>query len=136
MPFMHWSDEYSIGIALFDEEHMRLVAMANELYDAVFDGKSDEAVTDVFQKLLDYTGYHFSREEAFFVEAGYPYDAAHKARHHVLKQQVIDFEAQTRDLPKEIQALEMAKFLKRWIEIHILKDDREYGDYLTAKGIH
>lgn len=136
MPFMHWSDEYCNGIALFDAEHKCLIDMANDLYDAVLNGSSADVVMQVFHKLMAYTDYHFEHEEAFFTESGYPHDAAHIERHGWMRQQVVDFAESNKHLPAELQAIEMAKFLKNWLEIHILKDDREYARYLAARGVH
>lgn len=135
MPFMSWTSTYSIGIALFDAEHMRLIDMANDLHDAVLEGKSASVIQDVFLALVHYTDYHFAREEKFFTDAGYPHDREHHDRHIVLRQMVLDFESETRTLPTEVRALKLAAFLKDWIDIHILKDDMEYGQYLNTKGI-
>lgn len=135
MPFMHWSEKYCNGIALFDAEHERLMDMANDLYDAVLSGSSADVVQQVFHRLMAYTDYHFEHEETFFTESGYPHDAAHIERHSWMRQRVIDFEGENRHLPPELLAIEMAKFLRNWLEIHILKDDREYARYLAAKGV-
>lgn len=135
MPFMQWSASYSIGIALFDAEHRRLIDMANDLHDAVLEGKSERVIAEVFQALLHYTDYHFAREEKFFTDAGYPHDRQHHERHTALRQMVIDFDKETHALSSDIHAIRLAAFLKDWIDIHILKDDMEYGHYLTARGI-
>lgn len=136
MPLFPWSDRYRIGIAIFDAEHMRLVAMANEAYDAALSEAPDLALKEIFLGLIDYTLNHFVHEERFFVEAGYPHDGEHKAHHAELRRQVEDLRALYETVPKQLLAVELAKFLKAWIENHILKEDLKYGLYLNAKGVY
>jgi hemerythrin len=35
MPLMTWTPKLSVGVAVLDEDHKKLVGMVNELYDAM-----------------------------------------------------------------------------------------------------
>ena len=37
--FISWNDKISVGIQEIDEQHKRLVALINNLYDAMVEGK-------------------------------------------------------------------------------------------------
>jgi len=78
MPFMVWNDQLSVSIEAIDTDHKQLVAILNELYDAIHAGHGREAVTEIIERLVDYTRYHFAREEELFSSTGYLDAAAHK----------------------------------------------------------
>ncbi|MGB8600590.1 MAG: bacteriohemerythrin [Rhizomicrobium sp.] len=136
MPFLNWSDQYSVGIALFDAEHQRLVTMANELYDAVLSGTADETLRPIYLGLVAYCYRHFAHEEEFFAVAGYPFSEEHKASHAELRNEVDHFRDHLADTPKNLLAIEMAKFIKQWVTNHIMVHDRKYGAFLQEKGVH
>ncbi len=38
MPYLTWSNEFSIGVPVFDDEHKVLIALANALHEAIASG--------------------------------------------------------------------------------------------------
>lgn len=135
MPFLRWSEEYSVGIALFDGEHRRLFDMANALYDAVLNGSANEDLQSIYHGLVSFTYRHFSHEEDFFSAAGYPGAEEHKAQHDALRTTVQELQERIATTPKDILALEMARLIKDWINNHILVHDLQYGMFLHQKGV-
>lgn len=135
MPLLQWSDRYSIGVAIFDAEHMRLFAIANDLYDAILSGTSSDALNSILLGLADYSSRHFSHEEEFFRLSGYPQTQTHLQKHVWMREKIHQFEDHLTDTPQQLLALELARLLRDWIEDHILGDDMEYGRYLVSKGI-
>ena len=136
MPFLYWSEQYSVGIAIFDAEHKRLFTLANDLYDAIVSGRVDETLHSFFNGLIKYSNQHFDHEEEYFQLALYPAGEAHRQYHDWLRKQILQFQSRLTDTPKDILAIELAKFLKDWVYNHILKDDVAYGRFLNDKGIH
>ena len=58
---IEWNDEYLLGILEIDNQHKKLVAIANELFD-ITTGNSEVyklEMSKVLKKLTDYTVYHF-----------------------------------------------------------------------------
>jgi hypothetical protein len=55
MPLMEWNASLSTGITVFDNDHKKLVALINELYDAVSAGKGQDAMGKILDALIDYT---------------------------------------------------------------------------------
>ena len=83
MTRIEWNDEYLLGITEIDNQHKKLLSLANELYNiASGDGEKYKLqMSIVLKKLTDYTVYHFSSEEAFMQKHGYSGTSAHKMAH-------------------------------------------------------
>lgn len=132
---MAWNNNMSVGITVIDEDHKKLVAMVNELYDAVQGGHGKEALGKILDGLINYTVMHFAREEKFFLETGYPDAPAHKKEHADLTRQVLDVQAKYKAGATSTLSLEVMNFLKNWLVKHIQGSDKKYAPYLNAKGI-
>lgn len=135
MSFMEWSERYSVGVAVFDDEHKKLVAILNELHDCVSAGIDKLALQRISDKLVDHTLMHFRHEETYFDDWGYPDADKHIAVHAKLRQQVFDYRKQILEKDSRELALELLEFLKTWLNQHILVDDRKYGMFLHDKGL-
>jgi len=124
----------SVGVAVLDDDHKKLVGMLNQLHDGMAAGRSRATLGKVFDELVDYTKTHFAREEQFFAETGYPAAEAHKKQHDELTMRVMDLQTRYNNgaltLSKEVM-----NFLKDWLAYHIKGHDQEYGPHLNAKGI-
>ncbi|MBF0612449.1 MAG: hemerythrin family protein [Magnetococcales bacterium] len=116
---MEWSDKLSVGVTLIDEDHKKLVAMVNELFSACFAGVGDEVVTSILAKVIDYTHYHFSREEALLRELNSPDLEKQMKEHSYLIQQVTAISQQGATALSE----EVLLFLRDWLTHHILETD-------------
>jgi hemerythrin len=135
MSFMEWNDRYSVGVAVFDDEHKKLVAILNELHASVTAGVDKLALQRVSDKLVEYTLMHFRHEETYFEDWAYPGAERHMAMHSRLRQQVFEYRKQILEMDSMDLALEMLDFLKNWLTQHIMVEDRKYGVYLHEKGL-
>ena len=135
MPFMVWDDKLSVGVAVLDEDHKKLIAMINELYDAVLTNHGREVLNGILDRLVAYTSYHFAREEKLMLEAGYAGFEAHKKQHDLMSKWAVqtEFEIHKNLLPAP--SLEVLNYLKDWLFDHINGSDKEYGSCLNASGI-
>ena len=134
MAFINWSDRLETGISKVDQQHQKLVAMVNALYDAMKDGSGQEVLGKVLTGLVDYTRTHFAAEEALMSQFGYPGLAAHKVEHDKLTGQVAELQAQFQS-GKAALTLKVANFLKDWLSGHILGVDQQYAPFLKGKGV-
>ncbi len=134
MAFLNWREEFSVGIARIDQQHRRLVGFLNELYESMQAGQGREALGKVLGDLLLYTKTHFAAEEQLMKAHGYPGFDDHRQRHERMTQKVKELSEQFRagTLSSPIQ---MTNFLKDWLSKHILETDRQYGPFLTARGV-
>src|ERR1035437_8579446 len=80
MSLINWSAKLSVGSMLLDSDHIILIGLINQLYDAMSEGHGEELFETILGTLRNYTDFHFTREEAFMKQKQYPDYAAHKAR--------------------------------------------------------
>jgi len=134
MALMQWSDRLSVGVKEFDDHHKKIVALINDMYDAMMKGEGKEKMGKVLTELVGYVGTHFAAEERTFKTHGYPDVAAHKVEHDKLTKQVIDFGNQFKS-GKAVVSNELMTFLKDWLMTHIMGTDKKYTKFLNEKGV-
>lgn len=62
--FFPWDDMlYSVGIASIDAQHKKLVALVNNLFEAMKSGKGATVVGSILDELIQYTASHFKYAE-------------------------------------------------------------------------
>jgi hemerythrin len=135
MSFMEWTDRYSVGVAIFDDEHKKLIAIINALNEAITAGIDTSALQRVSDSLIEYTLMHFRHEEMYFDDWAYPDAAKHIAIHAQLRRQVFEFRKQILEKESAQLGAAMATFLRDWLSNHILVEDRKYGEFLYQKGL-
>ena len=121
---------------MLDEDHKKLVGMVNELYDAMQAGQGRDSLGRILNGLVQYTKFHFAREEKFFAQTGYPAAAPHKQEHDALTRQVLDVQQKYAAGATATLSLDVMQFLKNWLINHIQGSDQKYRPHLNAKGIH
>lgn len=135
MAFLTWSNEFSTGVATYDFEHKKLIAMINELHDGMMVGAAQSKLGKILDGLIAYTVEHFSHEERVLTRYDFTDLADHKHQHELLKKQVLEFRAKLSNGTGNI-SIELLKFLKNWLLQHIQKEDKKYGAFLNAKGVY
>ena len=85
---------------------------------------------------MQYTKFHFAREEKFFAQTGYPAAVPHKQQHDALTRQVLDVQQKYAAGATATLSLDVMHFLKNWLVNHIQGSDQKYRPHLNAKGIH
>lgn len=134
MPIIQWNDQYVCGIKTIDEHHQVLVELINQLHDAMRDGKGNQELGAILNRLVEYTTFHFNYEEKLMTQHAYPGLVAHRAAHANLAQEVKNYQAEFARQKMGL-SVQVIHFLKDWLTNHILVDDRKYVPYLAAKGV-
>jgi hemerythrin len=132
---MEWTEEMSVKVKIFDDDHKALIEMLNELNDGIEANRTRQALEGVIEKLSTYTRMHFAREERLFAQTGYAAGAAHKAEHALLAKRVKNLQMRFESGQSRELGMETMAFLKRWLTDHIMGSDQEYGPHLNTKGI-
>ncbi|HEY1931207.1 MAG TPA: bacteriohemerythrin [Acetobacteraceae bacterium] len=135
MPLLTWTEKLSVGVTALDDDHKRLVAMINELFDSMQAGQGREVLGRILDGLVQYTKMHFAREESFFAKTSYAAAAAHKQEHDALTRQVLDVQRKYAAGAQAALTLEILQFLKNWLIQHIQGSDQKYRMHLNANGI-
>jgi len=125
-----WSDEYSVGIQLIDDQHKELINLTNNLYNHVTGNKEEERAyfDKVIQYVLDYVKNHFVTEEQCMLATNYSGYSEHKHRHDEFTFSVIKSINEI-NTGKVLALEKFADYLKEWILTHIAVMDKQYNLY-------
>ncbi|MFC1673864.1 bacteriohemerythrin [Pseudomonadota bacterium] len=129
-----WTEDMSVGCDALDNDHKILVQALNDFIEALENDDGVFVTDGIFSVLVDYTNFHFAREEAILEACGYDDIVNHKKTHEDLKEQLLDCRRRymlnsNAELEEEIR-----EFLYNWLQTHILVKDMDYKDVLDASG--
>jgi len=129
MALIKWKDEYSTGIADVDHEHQELIALINELYEAMSRGDENVTVMDFLGEIYAHVSAHFALEEKIMRRHRYDWYAAHKADHEKLLDDLRDI----MDAYEEnayFSDSEFAQAIEQWFSVHFRTQDARLHKHL------
>ena len=133
MTIILWSDDFCTGIRAIDNDHKGLFEAMNLLYDAHLEDKSPEQVYRVLVLLNNYVNDHFSREEHFLVQAGYPETKEHRKLHKQFRDDLNGLRTLYHSEPESVNVGRTVSYLFQWVKNHIVEADKEYVPYLRGE---
>ena len=128
--YIKWSDTYSVGIKLIDDQHKGLIDITNDLFNHITGNAEEERVyfDEIIQQALDYVKNHFVTEEICMLATNFPGYSEHKQTHDEFTFNVI--KSMNEFKTGKVFVLEkFANFLKEWILTHIAVMDKQYNVY-------
>jgi hemerythrin len=134
MALFEWNDKYSVGVNDMDNQHKKLFAIINELFDAMRDRKSNEVLGKILKDLLDYTIVHFGKEEQLMKQNNYPGLQEQLTQHKIFTDKIKEL-ADKHNSGKMVMSIEISSFLKDWLVNHIQGIDKKYHKFFNDKGI-
>jgi len=134
MPYITWSEIFSVGVPDLDAQHRRLIAIINEFHEAQEAGAGVARLFQVLNALVAYAEQHFAEEERRLEETHYPDLLRHRREHERLVQEIFELNGRyERGEPETAE--EVKAFLKSWLLDHILGFDKKYeADLAGASG--
>ena len=132
--YLAWDDKLSVGIESIDEDHKKLIGLINTLQTAVMYPSGETYERQALKEVVDYTIYHFKREEELMLEFNYPDYEPHKKTHAVMIGKVGEF-MEAYEQNSEGAICDLTKYLKTWLIKHIAGTDQQYTSYLHEKGV-
>jgi hemerythrin-like metal-binding protein len=135
-----WTEDLSVGIKDFDDDHKRVVRIINELHGAIQDaavtGKIERVAIELaLHRLENYLQYHCAQEELLMGQTGYPELEEHKKEHLKLTVLIADMQERFHGSTDPKDAAEITRFVFDWLIDHILVTDMKYSEYLHSKGV-
>lgn len=132
MQKFQWTDNLGVGVTMIDDDHRVLIDQINMLSDAVGCGGDEILTASVLNILIDYTDYHFGREQQLMENLSYPDMDPHVQEHRLLVKKVKEIRGDY----QRGKALDndVLTFLKVWLTQHIEKSDQAFGVFLKARG--
>lgn len=130
-----WNNNFETGIAKIDEQHKILVKLLNDLSKTLINDEEIE-IKKAFDKLADYTTFHFKDEETIWTE--YFSDdqklLSHKKNHSSFLPKITELKEQNTDTPLSDVVENIIKFLIHWLAFHIIDIDKRMA--LTIEALH
>lgn len=127
---MIWADTMRIGVDAIDKDHQTIILLLNRVtHEATDDQDLDKSVED----LIDYTRYHFRREEAVMKACGYPDLEKHRDMHKSLTDQVSKLANTWRNERDPELLYRFRNFLRDWLFHHIMLADGDISHFTKGK---
>ncbi len=133
MPLITWTPQLSVGVQPLDNDHKLLVSLINQLHDTVEDNQDRDTVGSVLNALVDYTEYHFEREEILMRVCGYPDLEKHKKAHDAMKAKVKGIKNDYAKSENMDIGGDVLDFIKNWFTEHVQNQDKLYRSFMDGK---
>ena len=127
---VYWSNTYSMGIKLIDDQHKGLIDFVNDLFNHS-NGKEDEErayFKDVIKIAVSYAKNHFATEEKYMLATKFAGYAEHKKAHDEFILTVLKT-VKDAESGKRLVLEKFAYFLKNWVFSHVAGMDVLYAHY-------
>lgn len=115
-------DLFEVGDDKIDSQHRQLFELIKSAKEKAFDDASS-----LLEKLKNYTEVHFSREEQFMEDHGYPLLEDHKGFHKDLLDKLSLIASSS--LASDDQKEEVLELVQHWLKVHIFVHDKAYAQF-------
>ena len=122
MSLITWRDEFSVGVAAVDHEHREMIALINELDQAMQRDASQATVVQALGEIYARISAHFALEEKTMRAARYTHLAVHKQDHEQLLDELLDVIDSVDDDGRYDRA-DLSRNLERWFSEHFRTHD-------------
>jgi hemerythrin len=132
-----WTDNLSVGVKYFDEDHKQLIRFINELHAAIQDVDAQGEIAEdeieiALHRLENYFQYHCVQEEVFMKKIAFPEIDEHLECHKNFLIEVQAMSQSFRGSRNPRHATELMQFIYDWLTNHIKTIDKKYCDYLQS----
>ncbi len=128
-----WTPDLSVGVKNIDEQHKIWFEKANELFEAGKQQRAKEYINTMIDFLDEYTKKHFSDEESYMEEIGYPELDAQKKAHASFINDLAKLKKDYNDGGGNLLVILTAnKMVINWLTNHIRHMDKKIGDYVKT----
>jgi len=134
MALMKWSDTLSVQVHEIDEQHQKLIALINQLHEAMLQKQTKQVISQTIDELAAYTVYHFQYEEKYMQQFKYPGLITHKHEHESFVNKVDSFQKDY-GAGKLGLSMEVMAFLQDWVTNHIKGTDKGYTETFNKNGL-
>jgi hemerythrin-like metal-binding protein len=129
MAYFALTDDLKVGNSFIDSDHEKLVALVNQLHDAMAKGHGKDILGKILNELIHYTREHFKREEDEMKKIGYAAYQAHKEEHDKLIKEVVALQAKFIS-GNGMLSVQVSGFLRNWLVSHIMGTDKQFASAL------
>jgi hemerythrin len=130
-----WNHTCTVDVTAMDDQHGILLDSMNELRDALAHGSSREQLSELLDRLIEFTRMHFWSEEQLMEQSGFPGLAQHRAEHHSILAQMLQY-AHRAQYGESAQMRPLLCSLREGFLEHVEELDRQYGPWLNEQSVH
>jgi hemerythrin len=132
---IRWDETLETGDEAVDIQHHKLVALFNEMHEAIVSGHGKDVAEPILVGLIDYVNTHFEAERQLMIEARYPSAllVPHVGEHTELARKTEELAVEYR-AGRVATALPLANFLSSWLSTHIRESDRAFAQFARESG--
>jgi hemerythrin len=131
---IEFDDSFLTHVKEMDKQHIRLVALLNNVYELLKEGKREEALELFKREILSYVEYHLSEEEKFMEKIGYPELDQHRKVHDMFRREIYNLAPYIEEGDQKAFK-EALSYAWGWLYNHITKTDKKYAIYAKEKGL-
>ncbi|MDH4246870.1 MAG: bacteriohemerythrin [Deltaproteobacteria bacterium] len=131
--YFEWLESYSVGVPELDDDHKILIVLVNDLVVLVNGGVCKRTLEEILMQLLDYTVFHFQREERLFEQTDYPEMERHRRYHDQFVRKLVEYFIGFKK--KTLNTTDFATFLMDWMITHIQHEDMRYSQHFKDSGL-
>jgi hemerythrin len=129
-----WSDKYSVGISIIDEEHKKLFELINKANLVAKFGNNSNDVLAILDQMTEYVLNHFETEEHYMKEFHFPGFQHHRSEHIDFTNTTMDYK--NRAVGGDYQITnEILEYLMQWLSNHIQVTDTKYIGCFKENGL-
>ena len=129
-----WSDKYSVGISIIDEEHKKLFELINKANLVAKFGNNSNDVLAILDQMTEYVLNHFETEEHYMKEFHFPRFQPHRSEHIDFTNTTMDYK--NRAVGGDYQITnEILEYLMQWLSNHIQVTDTKYIGCFKENGL-
>lgn len=126
---IRWNSTYELGFKTIDEQHIKLVDIINDFYNAFATAQAHEKIGNIIGELVNYTVYHFTAEEEIFANSNYPNTEEHRKKHKEFVDELKRYHQEVKD-GNMTTTYDLMTYLRDWLIKHIMGTDRTYLPYI------
>jgi hemerythrin len=129
--YVKWNDAYLTGVPLLDEQHKRIINLANNLFRVCL-GDEQNARIDfalAVKQFVYYVNYHFSEEERIMTQWAYPGLGEQKKDHEKFIKEVL-LNIRIFESGQNFDPEQFVCFIRDQILTHIAIPDMRLGKYI------
>ena len=133
MPYLTWNSSYELGIESIDKQHRKLVDLLNDFYSNIKNRTNTEIIYTLISGMKEYVIMHQRFEIEMLRKYGFEFTDEHDKEHAAFIQKINDIEKRQK-MGFAVVSYEITDFLKKWLQEHILIQDKKIAPFLKSKG--
>jgi hemerythrin len=135
--YIVWQSEYSVDVALIDNQHKDLLNLVNLALGNCTGNKKNEK--EFFDRMINPTikhlQFHFETEEKIMTQTRYPDYDTHSGEHKKLLEIMTQERNTIQSGKKELDLLWLSCYLRDWLLEHIPTHDKPAAEYFRRGSL-